>query len=131
MDLGATRDTIKTALATISGLQVYDTVPANPEVPCAIVIPDGATYHEALDSTSNGLRFAIRVLVQLGEWASAQDLLDSYCSTGTSTSIPDAMEATDTVTVETFDSYGIATLGTENNPVSYGTVVFHASVLAT
>ncbi len=111
-------------MSTVVGLQVYDTIPASPEVPCAIVAPENATYHVDL-SGSVDLTFQIRVLVQLADWESAQDLLDGYCSTGVSTSIPDAIESLDIATAVTFDGYGVVTLGTEANPMAYGTVVFH------
>lgn len=125
MDLAAIRDDLKTRLATIGGITAYDTVPAKPEVPCAIVHPGLITFHRTFDRGSCDVRFTVVILVQCADWPSAQDALDSYVSTGTATSIVDALEqaagGTDDITVETSDGYGTTTIG-EN---MYGTVIFN------
>lgn len=127
MNLSTIRDDLKTRLATISGLQTYDTVPAKPEVPCAIVEPFAGTPHQSFERGSGDVRFTVTMLVQCAEWQSAQDALDGYVSTGTG-SVIDALETatggSEDVTVESWDNYGTSALG-EN---LYGTVVFHVLV---
>lgn len=125
MNLATIRDDLKARLATISGLTTYDTVPAKPEVPCAIVQPATITVHVTFEPGSCDVRFSVMVLVQCADWPSAQDALDSYVSIGTATSIVDALESattgTEDVTVETIDNYGTIQHG-ENQ---YGTVTFN------
>jgi len=129
MNLATIRDDLKTRLATISGLQVYDTVPAKPEVPCAIVQPDTVTVHSSFDRGSCDVRFTVLVLVQCADWPSAQDALDGYASIGTTGSVVDALETaaggSEFVTVDTIDGYGTVTAG-EN---MYGAVTFHLSTV--
>jgi hypothetical protein len=125
MNLATIRDDLKARLATITGLTTYDTVPAKPEVPCAIVQPATINVHVTFERGSCDVRFSVLVLVQCADWPSAQDALDGYCSIGAAGSIVDALESATTgsedVTVETIDNYGTTTVG-EN---MYGTVTFN------
>jgi hypothetical protein len=127
VNLSTIRDDLKTRLATISGLQTYDTVPAKPEVPCAIVEPASGTPHASFERGSGDVRFDVTMLVQCADWPSAQDALDGFLSTGTG-SVIDALETApgggEDVTVESWDGYGTAPLG-EN---LYGSVVLHVVV---
>lgn len=127
MNLSTIRDDLKTRLATITGLNTYDTVPAKPEVPCAIVEPFAGTPHQSFERGSGDVRFTVTMLVQCADWPSAQDALDGFISTGTG-SVIDALETasggSEDVTVESWDNYGTSALG-EN---LYGTVVFHVLV---
>lgn len=128
MNLATIRDDLKARLATITGLTTYDTVPAKPEVPCAIVQPTTITVHVTFERGSSDVRFSVLVLVQCADWPSAQDALDSYVSIGTATSIVDVLESpttgTEDVTVETIDNYGTVQVG-ENQ---YGTVTFNVLI---
>lgn len=130
MNLATIRDDLKTRLATISGLQVYDTVPASPVVPCAIVTPSSIIVHAAFERGACEVRFTVQVLVQLAEWATAQDALDGYCAIGASTSVVDAIELQTTggedATVETVEDYGTTT--SDDGLTSYGTVTFNVVV---
>lgn len=125
MNLATIRDDLKARLATITGLTTYDTVPAKPEVPCAIIQPTTINVHVTFERGSCDVRFSVLVLVQCADWPSAQDALDSYVSIGTATSIVDVLESpttgTEDVTVETIDNYGTVQVG-ENQ---YGTVTFN------
>jgi hypothetical protein len=125
MNLATIRDDLKARLATITGLTTYDTVPAKPEVPCAIVQPTTINVHVSFERGSSDVRFSVLILVQCADWPSAQDALDGYCSIGVVGSVVDALEAATTgsedVTVETIDNYGTTTVG-EN---MYGTVTFN------
>lgn len=128
MNLGAIRDDLKARLATIADLTTYDTVPAKPEVPCAIVTPTTITVHVTFERGSSDVRFSVLMLVQCADWPSAQDALDGYVSIGTAASVVDALESATTgnedVTVETIDSYGTVSVG-EN---LYGTVTFNVLI---
>lgn len=88
----AIRDSLKTALETISGLRVYDTIPGTINVPCVIVEPDDpyVTYDQTLDGLAT-LRFTLLLLVQLGNDRTAQDNLDGYIVTSGATSVPAAV----------------------------------------
>jgi len=127
MNLATIRDDLKARLATISGLTTYDTTPAKPEVPCAIVQPKSGLVHSAFDRGSGDIQVAVIVLVQCAEWSSAQDALDTYLGVGVTGSIVDALELTAgaaEVTVDTWDEYGSVTAG-EN---MFGTVTLNLTV---
>lgn len=128
MNLATIRDDLKTRLSTISQLIVYDTVPAKPEVPCAIVQPNVITVHATFERGSCDVRFTVLVLVQCADWPSAQDALDGYVSIGSSGSLVDAIEGaaggTEDVTVETIDGYGTVQIG-ENQ---YGAVTLNVLI---
>lgn len=129
MNLALIRDDLKARLATIGDLTTYDTVPAKPEVPCAIIQPALIVVHQTFERGACEVRFTVQVLVQCADWASAQHALDSYASIGTATSIVDVLESattgTEDVTVETIDSYGTIQHG-ENQ---YGAVTFNVVTL--
>jgi hypothetical protein len=115
MDLAGLRDSIQTALQAISGLTVYDNVPPSPIVPCAIIhiLPFGP--RACMDRTSVDVRLAVQVLVQLADWVSAQDSLDSYVGTGSATSVTDILEKAviggATIVVETIEGPHQLTIG--------------------
>lgn len=128
MNLSTVRDDLKSRLATISGLQLYDTVPAKPEVPCVIVKPASGTVHLSFDRGSSELRFDLIVLVQAAEWASAQDALDGYLAIGAAGSLVDAVEAfsagSEEVAADSWDSYDLIQIGES----MYGSVTLHVTV---
>jgi hypothetical protein len=128
MNLGTVRDDLKTRLATVTGLTTYDTVPAKPEVPCAVVQPGLILVHASFDRGSCDVGFRVMVLVQCADWPSAQDALDGYCALGASGSVVDALEGaaggSEDVTVDTIDGYGTVPVG-EN---LFGTVTFNVTV---
>lgn len=127
MNLATIRADLKTRLATISGLQTYDTVPAKPEPPCAVVEPASGIPHQSFERGSGDVRFSVTMLVQCADWPSTQTALDGYISSGAG-SVLDALETasggSEDVTVESWDSYGLAQVG----EAQYGTVVFHVVV---
>jgi hypothetical protein len=128
MNLATIRDDLKARLATITGLTTYDTVPAKPEVPCAIVQPRSGLVHATFERGSGDIQVAIVVLVQCADWPSAQDALDASVGVGTTGSVVDALELTAgaaVLTVDTWDEYGTVTIG----EAMYGTVTLHVTVL--
>jgi len=80
-DYSAIRAAIATRLATSATfIQVSSTAPDTISPPCAIVLPDSASYHEAM---SNGLErfvFKILVLAQRFDDQANQTLLDGFVS---------------------------------------------------
>lgn len=128
MNLATIRDDLKARLATISGLTTYDTVPAKPEVPCAIVQPKSGLVHATFERGSGDILVEVTVLVQCADWPSAQDALDSYLSVGVAGSIVDALELTAgaaVVSVDTWSDYGTANVG----DALFGTVTLNLTVL--
>ena len=115
MNISTIRGDLQTRLQTISGLQVYDTVPAKPEVPCVVVQPVSGVVHGAFDRGASDIRFALQVLVQLADWEAAQNALDSYLTVGTPDSIVDAVELElfggEDLTAENWDGYGHISVG--------------------
>lgn len=138
MNPSTIRDGLASRLATISGLQVYDTMPASVNVPCAFVLPDSPAVfvHGTMGHGFCDVRFTVTVLVQLADWPSAQDALDAYVATGTSetSSVVEALEATavavgggaQQVVVMEIGDYGTTEIGTD----TYGSVVFNVRVPA-
>lgn len=129
MNLSAIRDDLKTRLTTIGGITVYDTVPAKPEVPCAVIEPQAITVHSSFERGSCDVAFTVLILVQCADWLSAQDALDGYASIGQAGSVVDALElaagGAEFVTVNLIDGYGTVTVG-EN---MFGSVTFHVSTV--
>lgn len=129
MNIAAIREDLQTRLQTIDGLETYDTTPAAPQVPCVIVYPISGLVHEAFERGASNIRFGLQILVQLADWPSAQNALDSYLTVGSTTSIVDAVELNlyggEDVTVENWDGYGQVEIGS----VTYASVTFYVVVL--
>lgn len=97
-DLKAIRDGIKTALQTISGLNVYDTVPGSIITPCAIVQPDSIDYQVVQGSaTVAGWDMSIVVLAQSVIDDTAQNSIDDYIAPTGASSIPAALVSDQTL----------------------------------
>lgn len=113
MTVAGIRDAIKTALETISGLRVYDTVPDSiGELPAAWVLPTGGTYDFDVGGDMEH-RFEIVLLVQRGgSLTEAQDALDGYLAESGTGSIKAAVDAAtlsthaDAIRVEGYRDYG-------------------------
>lgn len=95
--VAAIRDGLKTRLETISGLRAYDTVPGAPNLPCAIVMPDGIAYDTTCGRGADTYAFLITVLVSDADSGLAQDALDGYCNGTGATSIKTAIEGEQTL----------------------------------
>jgi len=88
---------LKTQLATISGLRVYDYVPDTVAVPMATVMIDTVTYHNAFAGGDPIYSFTDMVLVARTSERTAQSKLDAYVSWDGSASIRAAIEADKTL----------------------------------
>lgn len=128
MNLATERAAIKALLGTIAGLQVYETVPARINTPCAIVDVKPFEPHACLDAGSMDAEFTIQVLVQWTDWESAQAALDAYLTTGTATSVIDAIQAGGAAyVVDKMDSYGTVKL--DGGETTYGSATVQVTVL--
>jgi len=93
VNISSIRDGIKVRLATISGLRAYDVLPDTFAPPAALVAPPvSVTYGSSLGRAHDSVQLVVRVLVAKASDRAAQDKLDTYLSTGTSTSVADAIE---------------------------------------
>lgn len=92
--IASVRDALKTNLATVTGLQCYDTVPDKPEPPCAIVQPDpdGFLFRETMGKGVVRFSFVITVLVQKSVDTASQDTLDGYLNPSGTGSVWAAIE---------------------------------------
>lgn len=112
------RTRIATNLATISGLRTTSTMPDSPNPPVAIVIPRSVSYDEAFRKGMQIYGFNVMVIVGRVDERSAQNNLDSYCSSTGSSSIKLAIESDKTLGGNAFDvrvtemtNYGQITVG--------------------
>lgn len=110
------RDGLKTRLATVSGLNAYDTVPGDIVPPAAIVAPGNPVvmYDLTMGRGGDTLRFVITLLISDVVDDMAQDTLDAYLAGSGSSSIKTAVEADETLggvahfaVVTQVNSYGL------------------------
>lgn len=106
------RTSLETALATVSSLNAYDTVPGQINTPAAIVAPDTIEYEVDFDGGAT-YRLPIQFLASLGDWGTAQRQLDGYIAhDGTAVA---ALEASNLeVRVLALENYGLTTFGDTN-----------------
>lgn len=97
--VSAIRDGLKTRLATISGLNAYDTVPGDIITPAAIVQPGNPLllYDTTMGRGGDELRFTVTLLVSTVVDDVAQDSLDAYLAGSGSSSVKTAIEADGTL----------------------------------
>lgn len=100
------RDDLKTALASVSGLQAHARTPGSITPPAAVVAPESIEYDIDFDGGAT-VRLPVQVLVQFGEWDSAQKQIDAFVAhDGTAVAA-----INDDTTVEArvvgMDSYGL------------------------
>lgn len=117
--LSTIRDGLKTRLATIAGLEVYDVVPDQANVPCAMVgPPERITFDSVMQRGADEYLIPIRILVNRSDLGSAQDALDGYLAGAGATSVKAAIEgdvtlggAVDTTRVKEARNYGAFEVG--------------------
>lgn len=86
------RAAIRTRMQTVTGLNTYDTVPSQPVVPCAFVVPaTGSFLDEVTFGGAEDLSLVVTVLVQKVVDGVAQGAVDAYLSE--SLNIADAIDA--------------------------------------
>jgi hypothetical protein len=94
---------IATNLATIAGLRTGSTIPENVNPPFAIVAPSSMTYHMAMRNGMTTYSFVVTLVVGRADGRSAQNALDSFCSSTGSSSIRNAVESDRTLGGKAFD----------------------------
>lgn len=117
--LASIRDGLKTRLATIAGLETYDTMPDTANPPCAIVgVPARIAYDETFRSAVARYEIPVRVFAGRVVESESQDRLDGYISPDGSTSLRAAIDgdptlsgAAHTTRVTEARDYGVYTLG--------------------
>jgi hypothetical protein len=97
------RQGIATNLATITGLRTSATIPTTPNPPVAIIIPNGAQYHQTYHNGMTDYSFQVTLVVGLASERSAQNALDAFCSSTGSSSILGAIESDKTLGGKAFD----------------------------
>ncbi len=102
------RDDLQSALAAVSGLHAYARVPGRINAPAAVVAPDSVEFNADFGGGAV-YRLPVQVLVQLGEWDTAQTQLDAFVAhDGTAVdAINDAAGVEARVT--NLESYGLTT----------------------
>lgn len=69
------RSELATALDAIPDLSAYAVVPGQANTPCAVVAPDSVEYDTTFDGGAT-YRLPVQFLVSLGDWGTAQRVLD-------------------------------------------------------
>lgn len=115
-DIATLRTKLAANLGTISGLRTYESIPDNPNYPCAIVQLNRVEYHQDFRNGMSEYNFAVQVLVGRVDERTAQRNLDAYCSSDSASSIRGAIESNRTLDGNAFDC-----VVTEMS--SYGSVV--------
>lgn len=104
--LDTIRDALKTSLATVTGMQAHARVPGQITPPAAVVAPEGIEYDADFEHGAT-YRLPVQLLVQVGEWDSAQKQLDGFAAHDGTAVV--AINATSSIEarVVSMDSYGL------------------------
>ena len=107
MTLSAARDSLKTALETISGLTVYDTAPESlSRLPCLYILPRSGSYLEDFgDDVHHRLELVLLVAKAKGLGRS-QDALDAYLEPTGASSIRAKVTSVSGAVCEGYRDYG-------------------------
>lgn len=108
------RSALSAALDGVSGLSTYEVVPGQVNTPAAVIAPDGIEYDTDFEHGAT-YRFPVQFLVSLGDWGTAQRVLDGYIShDGTATAALND-DVTDFETrVVGMEAYGLTQFGDMN-----------------
>lgn len=91
------RTGLATNLASIRGLRTSAFVPDNPTPPIAVVIPARVEYDTAMGRGLDTYTFNVTVIAARASERSAQQVLDSFCSSTGSLSVKAALESDKTL----------------------------------
>jgi len=91
------REALADALTAVSGLRAFDLLPAQPPIPCVLIVPDSVDYDTSFGNVRRvaGLTtysFVLTVLVGAMSERAAQQRLDGYVSPSGDQSIKAAVE---------------------------------------
>lgn len=96
--LAAIRDGLATRLATISGLEAFDTAPGQVNPPAAVVGgPERIEYDLTYGRGADTYLISVMVYASRADQSSGQELLDGYLAGAGATSIKAAIEADPTL----------------------------------
>lgn len=95
--VGAIRTSLKTRLATISGLNAYDLVQGGITAPAAVVSRKRTTYDAAFAGDVHDFVFTVTLFVQATSIRSAQEAMDAYLATSGASSVIAAIEGDKTL----------------------------------
>jgi hypothetical protein len=90
-------------LSTINGLRTAAVMPDNPNPPIAIVQPNAISYDDTFHRGMQTYTFTVVVLVGRVAERSAQNAIDSFCSSTGSQSIKLALESDKTLAGKVYD----------------------------
>ncbi|HMA77618.1 MAG TPA: hypothetical protein VKP88_00565 [Candidatus Paceibacterota bacterium] len=82
MSLADIREGLGTNLETISGIRVYEEIPDNAAVPCAVIQLRSVTYDEAFQRGLSEYSFVVRLIVTRVTERRAQRKLDQFIDDG-------------------------------------------------
>lgn len=102
--LSGIRSAVADALASISGLNVYQRAPGSPNVPAAVVIPGepAVAYDSSMARQSDTYEIVVRLIVSAADDDASQDALDAYIAGSGDRSVKAAIEADTTLGGEVF-----------------------------
>lgn len=103
MSVATIRDGIAANLSTLFAGRSYDTVPDNPNPPCAVVLPTGIEYDAAFSGGATRYTFTVLAISQRADERTAQDRIDGYCNPSGSTSVKAAVESDKTLGGSAYD----------------------------
>jgi hypothetical protein len=130
MNLVTIRSDLAARIATVSGMNAYADVPANPVVPAALVHPATINPQPCLDNISADLDFKVRLMVPLVDYTDAQQAIDAFLSAN---SVVDAIQApttgTESMNVGAIDEYGMLEVPVDGGTKNYASAIIHVNVL--
>jgi hypothetical protein len=103
MSLALIRKGMADNLGTLAGIRVYEEVPDNPVMPCAVIFLERATYDEAFQRGLTIYEFSVRVIVTRVTERRAQARLDTFIDAGAG-SLKAALEADISLDGQAFDT---------------------------
>jgi hypothetical protein len=103
MSLSLIRKGMADNLGEIAGIRVYEEVPDNPVMPCAVIFLERATYNEAFARGLTLYEFSVRVIVSRVTERRAQRRLDEFIDNGTA-SLKTALESDISLDGQAFDT---------------------------
>jgi hypothetical protein len=99
MSIAGIRAGIKTRLATISGLRIYEYPPDSvSEIPAAMILPKSGKYNLTMKNTAMEYEFELTLLVSRAvDVSNAQECIDDYINPSGAKSIQVAIEGDSTL----------------------------------
>jgi hypothetical protein len=102
MSLADIRDGLAANLGTLSGIRVYEEVPDNPALPCAVIQLDQVEYDVAFQRGATQYTFIVNLVVTRTTVRRAQRKLDEFIDDG-SKSVKTAIESDGSLGGAAFD----------------------------